>query len=78
VVHEPSEGPLAIFWDLLLGSDDRFDPHVIKPTFCLDSGNVCFQDLNHPSWGSKEAFVKVIKRVPPGMCLGLLQAKEMP
>ena len=33
------------------------DPHVIKPVFCVDAENVCFQDLNRPSSGSNIGFV---------------------
>ena len=34
-----------------------FDPHVLNPVFCVDSKNVCFQDLNRPSSWSKLVFV---------------------
>ncbi len=37
----------------LLWPQASFDPHVVKPVFLVDSKNVCFQELNRPSSGSK-------------------------
>ncbi len=46
----PTFGPLAVA--------ASFDPNVVKPVFLVDSRNVCFQELNLPSSGSKLGFVE--------------------
>ena len=39
---------------------------VLKPVFCVDAENVCFQDLNRPSSGSNIGFVSVSgAKTPP-------------
>jgi len=63
--NPPREGENH-FLDPLLWPQASFDPHVVKPVFPVDSKNVCFQELNRPSSGSKKGFVtKVSKNVPP-------------
>jgi hypothetical protein len=46
----------------LLWPQASFDPHVAEPVFPVDSKNVCFQDLNRPSSGSKLGFVKKMSK----------------
>jgi hypothetical protein len=41
----------------LLWSGTESDPHVSKPTFCVESVLVCLRDLNWPSSLSKATFV---------------------
>jgi hypothetical protein len=43
--------------DPLLWSGTESDPHVSKPTFRVESVQVCLRDLNWPSPRSKATFV---------------------
>jgi hypothetical protein len=43
--------------DPLLWSGTEADPHVSKPTFRVESENVCLRDLNRPSSQPKLRFV---------------------
>ncbi len=45
------------FLDPLLWSLASLYPHIVKPVFCVDSENVCFQELNRSSSRSKIGFV---------------------
>ncbi len=63
----PPPGGQNPFLDPLLWPQACFDPHVVKPVFSIDSENVCFQELNQPSSGSKMGFVTFAwARTPPG------------
>jgi hypothetical protein len=49
--------PLTGAKDPLLCSGTESDPHVSKPSFRVESENVCLRDLNRPSSLSKGTFV---------------------
>jgi hypothetical protein len=55
-----AEGPL-------LWSGEESDPHVFKPTCCIDSENVCLQGLDWPSVLSKMASVSGQAKTGPKM-----------
>ena len=55
----PSHVPLSLTGakDPLLWSGTEADPHVSKPTFRVESENVCLRDLNRPSSRSETIYV---------------------
>jgi hypothetical protein len=55
----PHHAPLSLTGakDPLLWSGTESDPHVSKPTFCVESDKVCLQDLIRQSLLSKAMFV---------------------
>jgi hypothetical protein len=55
----PHHVPLSLTGakDPLLWSGTESDPHVSKPSFRVESENVCLRDLNWPSSRSKATFV---------------------